>query len=145
MNKTYIPKNIRDKNRIWYLIDAQEQNLGRLSTQISILLRGKNDVLYTPNVNSMNYIIVINAKYINITGQKRSQKIYKRHSGRPGGLKMETFNQLNHRIPARIIEKSIRGMLPHNALGRQLFKQLKIYGDKNHPHAAQKPTIIELK
>ena len=145
MNKTYIPKNIKNKEIQWYLVDAKNKNLGRLSTKIALMLKGKNDIEYAPYINSMNYIIIINAKYINITGQKRSQKLYKRHSGRPGGLKTETFDSLNQRIPTRIIEKSIRGMLPKNTLGRQLFRQVKIYTDNNHPHVAQHKQIITLK
>nr|QCI07412.1 ribosomal protein L13 [Leiomenia cribrosa] len=142
MNQTYIPK-ITEKQQ-WYLIDARNQNLGRLSSYITNILIGKNNIMYTPYLNSKAYIIVINAKYINITGKKRSQKIYKRHSGRPGSLKTETFEQLNQRIPKRIIEHSVRGMLPKGKLGRKLFTQLKIYTENSHSHEAQKLEILSL-
>lgn len=142
MNKTHIPK-IKEKPK-WYLINAKNQNLGRLSSKIANILTGKKNIMYTPHINHRAYIILTNAKYINVTGQKRSQKIYKRHSGRPGGLKIETFEQLNKRIPNRIIEKSIKGMLPKGRLGRKLFTQLKIYTENNHPHEAQKLEILSL-
>lgn len=142
MNDTCIPNKVKENK--WYLIDAKDQNLGRLSTKIAIILRGKNNIEYTPYMNNLSYVIIKNAKYINITGKKRFQKTYKRHSGKPGGLKTETFEELNHRIPARIIEKAVKGMLPKGALGRQLFIQLKVYSGNNHPHSAQQPKIISL-
>nr|QVY58396.1 50S ribosomal protein L13 [Kappaphycus striatus] len=140
MNNTYIQKQIQQPT--WYLIDAKSKNLGRLSTFISVLLKGKNKVKYTLHVNPKIHIIIINAQYIHVTGQKKSQKVYKRHSGKPGKLKQETFEHLNKRIPNRIIEHSVKGMLPKNSLGRQLFRQLYIYPDTQHPHIAQKPKII---
>uniref|UniRef100_UPI003002A215 ribosomal protein L13 n=1 Tax=Anunuuluaehu liula TaxID=3049639 RepID=UPI003002A215 len=142
MNTTYIPKNNIEKR--WYLIDASNQNLGRLSTQIAIILRGKNDVKYTPFLNIQSYIVVTNAQKVYITGQKKYQKTYKRHSGRPGGLITETFEQLNKRQPNRIIEKAVKGMLPKGPLGRKLFTQLKVYSNNNHPHEAQKPKNITI-
>nr|QVY57989.1 50S ribosomal protein L13 [Betaphycus gelatinus] len=141
MNNTYIQKQI--KQPAWYLIDATSKNLGRLSTFISVLLKGKNDIKYTLHVNPKINVIIINAKNINVTGQKKSQKIYKRHSGRPGKLKKESFEQLNKRIPNRIIENSIKGMLPKNSLGKQLFRQLHVYPGNEHPYIAQKPKIIK--
>nr|YP_009296335.1 ribosomal protein L13 [Sebdenia flabellata]AOM65270.1 ribosomal protein L13 [Sebdenia flabellata] len=128
----------------WYLVDAKNKTLGRLSTNVATILRGKNTIEYTPYLESNNHIIIINAKFINITGQKKQQKVYTRHSGRPGGLKTETFNELQKRIPNRIIEKSIKGMLPKGPLGRKLFTKLKIYSENNHPHTAQKPLLISL-
>lgn len=142
MNKTYIPKNIKNQNSRWYIIDAKDKNLGRLSSKIASVLKGKTEIDYTPYINSMNYIVVINATHINVTGKKQSQKIYRRHSGRPGGLKIRSFKEVYNKFPTRIIEKSIKGMLPKNTLGRQLFRQLKVYSDSDHPHNAQKPQII---
>nr|YP_009391914.1 ribosomal protein L13 [Acrosorium ciliolatum]ARW60058.1 ribosomal protein L13 [Acrosorium ciliolatum] len=141
-NITYIEKK---KNITkWYIIDAKNQNLGRLSTQIAYLLIGKNYNTYTPYLKNSINIIVINSKFINITGKKKEQKTYKKHSGKPGGLKIENFQQLNQRIPNRIIEKAIKGMLPKNTLGRNLFKQLKVYPNTIHPHSAQQPTLLKL-
>lgn len=143
MNDTYIPS--KKINKKWYLIDASNQTLGRLSTTIASILRGKNSIDYTPFLNTKSYIIIINAKSIKVTGQKKYKKLYKRHSGQPGGLKIETFEQLNQRIPSKIIEKAVKGMLPKGPLGRKLFTQLKVYANNNHPHKAQQPEDITLK
>nr|QVY58193.1 50S ribosomal protein L13 [Eucheuma denticulatum] len=140
MNNTYIEKTITQPT--WYLIDAKSKNLGRLSTFISVLLKGKNNTKYTLHVNPKIHLIIINARHINVTGQKKYQKVYKRHSGKPGKLKKEYFEHLNKRIPSRIIEHSVQGMLPKNSLGKQLFRQLYVYPDNQHPHIAQKPKII---
>ena len=141
MNKT----SITTYNSKWYIVDAQNQRLGRLSTHIATILKGKNKPTYTPYLENNNYIIVINAKDISVTGNKKYQKKNKRHSGKPGGLKVERFVDLQERIPERIIEKAIKGMLPKNNLGRQLFKKVRIYQDNKHPHDAQKPELILLK
>ena len=143
MNNTHIPKK-EQINKKWYLINAKNQNLGRLSTKIALILKGKNNIEYTPHINSMNYIIVTNAKHITITGNKKYTKTYKKHSGKPGGLKITTFNEIMKKMPIKIVETSIKGMLPKNTLGRQLFKQLKIYSESSHPHGAQKPEVIIL-
>lgn len=143
MNNTYIPKKIEKQK--WYLIDATDQTLGRLSTKISTILRGKNNIEYTNFLNAQSYIIIINAQKIHITGQKKQQKTYKRHSGRPGGLIVKTFEQLNKRMPNKIIEQSVKGMLPKGSLGRKLFSQLKVYSSDHHPHTAQQPEDITLK
>nr|YP_010951595.1 50S ribosomal protein L13 [Laurencia catarinensis]WMP12534.1 50S ribosomal protein L13 [Laurencia catarinensis] len=143
INKTFT-KGIT-VNLTWYLVDAKEKNLGRLSSRIAQILMGKDIKEYAPFQESNKQIIIINSKYINVTGKKDKQKIYKRHSGKPGGLKAETFNKLKTRIPNRIIEHSIRGMLPKNNLGRKLFKKLKIYSENQHPHAAQKPIELNIK
>lgn len=143
-NKTYISTNHKQKTQEWYLIDAQNKNLGRLSSKIAYLLKGKNKNTYTPYLNSKVHVIIINSKLIEITGKKRTQKLYIRHSGKPGGLKTETFDKLQKRMPNKILEKSIKGMLPKNILGRQLFRQMKIYSDNKHPHSSQKPVIINL-
>ena len=141
-NKTYINKEII--NDSWYLIDAKKQRLGRISTNIANLLRGKNESNYSSNKNQNNYIIIINSKQIQVTGQKRDQKLYRRHSGKPGSMKIETFNELQKRIPNRIIEKAIKGMLPKGRLGRKLFTQIKIFEEEKHTHSAQKPKLIKL-
>nr|ARW68767.1 ribosomal protein L13 [Palisada sp.] len=142
-NKTFIRKITSDSK--WYIVDAKEKNLGRFSSKISYILRGKNIKEYAPFQESNIKIIIINSQYINVTGKKSKQKSYKRHSGRPGGLKTETFSQLNNRIPNRIIEHAIKGMLPKNNLGRKLFKKLKVYPDNQHPHEAQQPITLNIK
>nr|YP_010986129.1 ribosomal protein L13 [Polyopes affinis]WOL37047.1 ribosomal protein L13 [Polyopes affinis] len=144
MNKTYIPTQKSKNTDRWYLIDAENQTLGRLSTNIAIILRGKNEITYTPYLENNAYIIIKNAELIQVTGQKKLQKTYKRHSGRPGGLKSETFSELQKRIPIRIIEKSVKGMLPKGSLGRKLFTKLKVYSGNTHPHTAQQPQQIYL-
>lgn len=144
MNKTYLNK-INNKNESqWYIIDAKKQTLGRICTVIATILKGKNQINYTPHINHKINIIVTNSQLVEITGQKRFQKLYKKHSGRPGGLKKESFDELQKRIPNRIIEKAVKGMLPKGPLGRRLFTQLKVYESNNHPHQAQKPNIIVL-
>lgn len=141
-NKTYSNK---EKNKpTWYIIDANEQILGRLSSKIAKLLKGKYNINYQPDKEHHIFIIIINATAINISGKKKEQKLYKRHSGRPGGMKIETFYELQKRQPIKIIEKSIKGMLPKNKLGRQMFTKLKIYPNNIHPHIAQQPNIISL-
>ena len=138
MNKTSIP-SIDSINRQWYLVDAENQTLGRLATEVEAILRGKNKPNFTPHLDTGDFVVVINAEKILVTGRKAEQKLYRRHSGRPGGMKVETFQSLQNRIPERIVEKAIKGMLPHNALGRQLFRKLKVYRGSEHPHMAQKP------
>jgi len=143
MNKTYIQK--QNNKSTWFFIDAKDKTLGRLSTQIASTLKNKYSIYYTPYQINKSNIIVINAKHIKISGQKKYQKIYYKHSGRPGGLKKETFIQLQQRIPERIIEKAVKGMLPKNALGRRLFTHLKVYSGPDHPHDAQKPIPLKIK
>ncbi|HRD41951.1 MAG TPA: 50S ribosomal protein L13 [Prochlorococcaceae cyanobacterium AMR_MDS_5431] len=143
MNKTPIP-SIDSIERQWYLIDAQDQTLGRLASEVAQLLRGKRKPQYTPHLDTGDFVIVVNADKIKVTGTKANDKVYKRHSGRPGGMKVETFSELQNRLPERIIEKAIKGMLPHNALGRQLFRKLKVYKGAHHPHLAQQPQVLIL-
>jgi large subunit ribosomal protein L13 len=138
MNKTYVPTHDSLEHK-WYVVDAADQRLGRLATEVATYLRGKHKPTYTPSMDTGDFVIVINAEKINVTGKKRTQKIYRRHSGRPGGMKTETFAKLQARLPERIVEEAIRGMLPHTSLGRQLFTKLKVYAGPEHPHAAQKP------
>jgi len=143
MNKTTIP-SLDSIKRQWYVVDAENQTLGRLATEVASVLRGKNNPHFTPHLDTGDFVIVINAEKIQVSGNKANQKLYRRHSGRPGGMKVETFNALQGRIPERIVEKAIKGMLPHNALGRQLFRKLKVYKGSEHPHAAQNPQLIKL-
>ena len=142
MNKTYIKKNVSKSK--WFFIDAQNQTLGRLSSEIASHLKNKKSIYYTPFQSMPSHIIVINAKHIRISGEKKQQKLYRRHSGRPGGLKVETFKQLQKRLPERIIERSVKGMLPKNTLGRRLFRYLKVYSGPTHPHHAQKPKPLTI-
>jgi large subunit ribosomal protein L13 len=143
MKDTFIPSKPSIKAQ-WYVIDAQEQCLGRLATEVVKLLRGKAKIYYNPSQDTGDYVIIINAKRVSVTGNKTSQKTYMRHSGRPGGKTVESFEDLQSRIPERIVEKAVKGMLPKNRLGRQLFTKLKVYEDASHPHLAQKPQLINL-
>tara|TARA_B100000212_G_scaffold269452_1_gene208805 strand:- start:54 stop:485 length:432 start_codon:yes stop_codon:yes gene_type:complete len=141
MNKTTTP-SIETIKRDWFLVDATDKTLGRLATQIALILRGKNKPSFTPHLDTGDFVIVINAEKVEVTGKKSSQKLYRRHSGRPGGMKVEKFETLQERIPERIIEQAVKGMLPHNALGRQQFRKLKVYKGPDHPHAAQDPVLL---
>jgi large subunit ribosomal protein L13 len=143
MNKTPLP-SVDSLHRQWYLVDAENQTLGRLASEVASVLRGKNKAIYTPHLDTGDFVIVINADKIRVSGNKPTQKLYRRHSGRPGGMKTETFAHLQARIPERIVEKAVKGMLPHNALGRQLFRKLKVYKGSDHPHAAQQPQVLAL-
>lgn len=135
---TPVPEIERD----WYVVDAADQRLGRLATEIAQVLRGKKKANYAPHMDTGDFVIVVNAEKVAVTGKKNSQKLYRRHSGRPGGMKTETFDQLKNRIPERILEKAVKGMLPKNTLGRKLFTKLKVYAGPNHPHAAQNPQTM---
>jgi large subunit ribosomal protein L13 len=134
----------QDIERDWYVIDAQGQTLGRLATRVATILRGKNKPLYTPHVDCGDYVIVVNAEKIHVTGQKMTQKKYYRHSGYPGGLKEVTLRDQLQKFPNRVIEAAVRGMLPKNRLGRRMFKKLKVYAGPSHPHQAQLPKPMEL-
>ncbi len=133
---------VNEIQRDWYVVDAADQRLGRLATEVAQVLRGKRKANYTPNMDIGDFVVVVNAEKVVVTGRKSEQKLYRRHSGRPGGMKTETFNQLQARIPERIIEKAVKGMLPKNTLGRQLFTKLKVYAGPNHPHTAQGPKTL---
>lgn len=143
MNKTSLPST-DTLERQWYLVDAENQTLGRLASEVAAVLRGKNKPTYTPHLDTGDFVVVINADKIRVSGNKPTQKLYRRHSGRPGGMKTESFAHLQARIPERIVEKAVKGMLPHNALGRQLFRKLKVYKGSEHPHAAQQPQVLAL-
>lgn len=136
--KTYLPP-VNTLEGDWYVVDAKDQRLGRLASEIAMILRGKNKPTFTPHLDTGDFVIVVNAEQVAVTGKKRSQKLYRRHSGRPGGMKTETFAKLIERIPERIIEQAVKGMLPKNSLGKSLFTKLKVYAGPTHPHTAQKP------
>ncbi len=128
----------------WYLVDAKGKVLGRLATEIARRLRGKHKPEYTPNMDTGDYVIVINAKDIQVTGNKATDKTYYRHSGYPGGIKSITFEKLLRSKPERIIEKAVKGMLPKGPLGRDMFRKLRVYADANHQHTAQQPKPLEI-
>ena len=130
--------------RDWYVIDATDKVLGRLSTEIARRLRGKHKPEYTPHVDTGDYIIVINAEKVRVTGNKEEGKIYYRHSGYPGGIKSASLARVRETHPERIIESAVRGMLPRNPLGRAMFRKLKVYSGPEHPHAAQQPQPLEI-
>nr|YP_009314997.1 Ribosomal protein L13 [Scinaia undulata]SCW23452.1 Ribosomal protein L13 [Scinaia undulata] len=131
------------QNHNWYLIDAKGKTLGRTVTIISKILRGKNNPNYSPSQDCKDYVIVINTQDIEVSGKKKYQKVYRSHTGRPGSLRTETFENLQERLPNRIVENAIKRMLPKNAIGRKVFKHLKLYPNHKHPHTAQNPINIE--
>ena len=133
-----------DVNREWWLIDAEGLTLGRLSTEIARRLRGKHKPTYTQHVDTGDFIVVVNAEKVAVTGNKANDKLYYRHSGRPGGLKTATFREVIAKQPGRVIETAVKGMLPKNPLGRQMFRKLKVYAGPEHPHAAQQPRSLTL-
>uniref|UniRef100_A0A2N9FTY3 Large ribosomal subunit protein uL13c n=1 Tax=Fagus sylvatica TaxID=28930 RepID=A0A2N9FTY3_FAGSY len=146
-NRTWYPKAADHVNtdKTWYVVDATDKILGRLASTIAIYIRGKNLATYTPSVDMGAFVIVVNAEKVAVSGKKRTQKLYRRHSGRPGGMTVETFDQLQQRIPERIIEHAVRGMLPKGRLGRALFNHLKVYKGPDHPHEAQKPVDLPIR
>jgi large subunit ribosomal protein L13 len=143
MNKTTQPSP-DSLDRQWFVVDAADQTLGRLASEVAQVLRGKNKPTYTPHLDTGDFVVVINAEKVRVSGNKATQKLYRRHSGRPGGMKTETFAHLQARLPERVIETAVKGMLPHNSLGRALFRKLKVYRGSDHPHAAQKPQALPL-
>lgn len=134
----------QDIQRDWYVVDAQGQTLGRLATRVATVLRGKHKPIYTPHVDCGDYVVIVNAEKIHTTGNKATQKKYYRHSGYPGGLREVTLKDQLQRFPTRVLESAVRGMLPKNRLGRQMFKKLKVYAGPNHPHEAQQPKTLDL-
>ncbi len=134
--RTYSPKKA-DLVHNWHVLDAEGQTLGRLATQAASLLRGKHNPRYTPHMDCGDYVVIVNAEKINVTGRKTGQKMYYRHSGYPGGLKEETLERLMKRKPERVVELAIQGMLPHTALGRAMYKKLRVYKGPSHPHQGQ--------
>jgi large subunit ribosomal protein L13 len=142
--KTTISAREQDVQRDWYVVDAQGQTLGRLATRVATILRGKHKPIYTPHVDCGDYVIIVNAQQVHTTGQKLNQKKYYRHSNYPGGLKEVSLRDQLQKFPDRVLEAAIRGMLPKNRLGRQMFRKLKIYAGPSHPHEAQQPKSLEL-
>lgn len=142
--KTYMAKPA-EVDRKWYVIDAEGQTLGRLASEVASILRGKHKTTYTPHIDTGDYVIVINAEKIQLTGNKLNDKMYRHHSGYPGGLKEVNYATLLARKPEKAIEQAVKGMLPHNRLGRAMYRKLKVYRGGQHPHQAQKPELRELR
>ena len=134
----------QDVQRSWLVVDAENKTLGRLATEIARRLRGKHKPEYTPHVDTGDFVIVVNAEKVRVTGKKTTDKIYYRHSGYPGGIKAISFEHLRDTHPERIIEKAVKGMLPRNPLGRAMFRKLKVYAGGEHPHSAQQPELLDL-
>ena len=134
--ETYSPK-AKDIERKWWVIDARDKTLGRMAAQVAKLLMGKHKPIYAPHIDTGDYVVVINAAKLKVTGKKAEQKFYYRHSGYPGGLKSRSFEELFSKNPVRVVELAVKGMLPHNSLGRAMFKKLKVYPGNEHPHQAQ--------
>ncbi len=144
MRQTFMA-NESNIERKWYVIDAEDKTLGRLSSEVAAILRGKNKATYTPHVDTGDYVIIVNASKIHFTGNKEQDKVYYRHSNHPGGIKSITAGELKASNPERLIENSIKGMLPSTRLGEKQGKKLFVYGGAEHPHAAQQPENYELR
>ena len=142
--KTFSAKS-HEVKRDWFVVDASDKVLGRLATEIARRLRGKHKAEFTPHVDTGDYIVVTNAEKVTVTGRKFKDKMYYRHSGHPGGIKSDSFEKLQARNPVRIIELAVKGMLPKNPLGREMYRKLKVYVGNDHPHAAQQPKQLEIK
>ncbi len=141
--KTFSAK-AEEIERKWFLIDAEDKVLGRLASQVSRILRGKHKPIFTKHVDTGDHIVIINAEKVRLTGKKVSQKIYYRHSQYPGGLKEIGVERMLKEHPERVIEFAVRGMMPHNRLGRQMLKKLRVYAGNEHPHEAQQPELLEI-
>lgn len=144
MRTTYMAK-ANEVERKWYVVDAAGQTLGRLASEVATLLRGKHKPIFTPHVDTGDYVIIVNADKIKLTGKKLTDKIYYHHSGYPGGLKQRTAQEMLANRPEKMIEIAVKGMLPKNKLGRRMFKKLFVYRGPEHPHQAQKPETYELR
>ena len=142
--KTYYAKP-SEVQREWLLVDATDMTLGRLASEVAQILRGKNKPTYTPHIDTGDFVVIVNAEKIKITGAKDTDKVYYRHTGYVGHLKSETFTEAMEKHPTRVIEHAVRGMLPKGTLGTQMYKKLKVYAGPEHPHQAQNPRKIELK
>ncbi|MGI8914518.1 MAG: 50S ribosomal protein L13 [Chloroflexota bacterium] len=139
--KTYTPSMI-DFPRHWYVADAEGQVLGRLATEVARILMGKHKPTWTSNLDTGDYVIIVNAAKVRVTGDKLNQKMYQRHSGYPGGFKERPLSEMMSRFPERVVEEAVRGMLPHTRLGAAMLKKLKVYAGPNHKQAAQQPTVL---
>ena len=144
LQRTFSPTPA-DITRTWYVIDADDVPLGRLASEIAQVLRGKNKPTYAPHFDGGDFVIVLNAEKVHVSGSKETDKIYYRHSGYPGGLRARPLSEIREKQPERLIESAVRGMLPHNRLGRQMFRKLKVYAGPDHPHDAQTPQPLTLK
>ena len=142
--KTYVATP-QDREREWLVVDAADKTLGRLATQIADVLRGKRKPEYTPHCDVGDFVIVVNAEQIAVTGKKREEKLYHRHTGYPGGLRTRTLNDMLERRPEEVIRKAVKGMLPRNRLARAQLRKLKVYAGPDHPHAAQQPKPMEVR
>jgi large subunit ribosomal protein L13 len=142
--KTYIPKATEIERR-WYIVDAEGLTLGRLATQVATIIRGKHKPSFTPHLDVGDYVIVVNAEKVHVTGNKEEQKFYYRHSGYPGGFRSTSLRDQLDKHPERVIETAVKGMLPHTNLGRDQLKKLKVFAGPNHPHTAQQPTPLEIR
>ena len=131
-------------NRDWYVVDAEGKTLGRLASEVARRLRGKHKPIYTPHVDTGDYIIIVNADKVHVTGNKASDKIYYRHTGYVGNLKSASFEKMQARAPGRVIELAVKGMLPKNPLGRAMYRKLKVYSGPDHMHAAQQPKTLDI-
>ncbi len=140
---TYIPSAL-EIERKWFVVDASGKTLGRLATEAASILAGKRNPQYTPYIDTGDHVIVLNAAKVRLTGLKAEQKVYRRYTGFPGGLREESFIRLMERRPEKVLEEAIRGMLPKTKMGRQMATKLKVYRDDKHPHAAQKPEVLEI-
>ncbi len=143
MNRSYMAKP-EEVVRKWYVVDASGRTLGRLASRVAAILKGKHKPTYTPHVDTGDYVIIVNADKIVLTGNKLRDKIYYRHTQYPGGLRSMTYGQFLEKSPEKLIEKAVRGMLPHNRLGRSMIKKLRVYASADHPHQAQKPEALEV-
>ncbi len=141
--KTYSAKEA-EIEKTWHVIDADGQVLGRLAVEVANILRGKHKPEFTPHVDTGDFVVIVNAEKVKVTGRKELQKVYYRHSGHPQGFKQETLGSLRQRRPTEIIERAVKGMLPHTTLGREQFTKLKVYVGAEHPHEAQKPQALKL-
>jgi len=142
--KTFVAKPATIEKK-WYVVDASGHTLGRLSTVVADALRGKRKAIYTPNIDTGDFVVVINAEKIVVTGKKADEKMYWRHSGYPGGIKGESYRHLLARRPEEIVRRAVKGMLPHNKLGAAQYRKLKVYAGPDHPHVAQNPEPLEIK
>ena len=141
--RTYSP-SAKDITREWYVVDAQDQTLGRLATRVASVLRGKHKPIFAPHADTGDFVIIVNADKVVLTGNKRRDKVAYRHSGYPGGLKQVGYEELLTKHPERAVEKAVKGMLPHNKLARKQIKKLKVYTGPEHPHAAQQPVPFQI-
>ena len=141
--KTFMLKK-EEVSRKWYIIDAEGQNLGRIATKAAHILRGKHKVTYTPHIDSGDNVVIINASKVNLTGDKLDKKMYYNHSGYPSGLRIRTARTMRDNYSVEMLERAIKGMLPHNSLGRQMYKKLFVYEGSEHKQTAQKPEVVEL-